>query len=713
MIRPSRTTSQRAAESRPALVAAGRFDAQSPFYLDRPVTLIGSRHRAHIRLESSEVSRSHAVVVHTEGRVYLRDLGSRTRVYVNGHETWESELADGDYVTIGHFSFRFASGRRDPASGATEGPAGILSGPMLPAGAAALDRPLCVIGCRTGSDVLLRGSAVSFAHAVIVRHESGHVIRDLGSRTGTFLNGVAVEGDAELWPGCVVRIGPYELTYTAAAAGRRQPQRAPAMPERGVLAEALDHVQPHQDPVSPRAALPAEAPVSDAITDLVEATDAPEPVAGGVAGTEDDSATALTPAEPPPAEQPAVEPSEPSDVVAAPTQEALELEQAAVEERSAPPAPVAPAGVRAATVPAPARVPAPRDPPVAAEPPAPKPRVGRTPRKKKTARVKAESKRTTDIDTAEAVAPAEPFNAVTAMPPIRAVTVLLPPAAPEPVPLANVTAFVPLPPGPVAAAREPVEVALDPIEPAPDPLETQSKPIEAVPDRGGPSTETVAAIPAPVGVAPAEARRPVAAPADPPAPSEPELALVFEPPAPETIEEALEHLPSDRAAPDVSATADELNAPESLDFEAPPVATAAAAPAAPAPVDEEFAAQPMATKTNVAVAAAAAQQPVAEVSRPTETFRPAPPHPPARMPAPDGPVKPPVTWGVLATALAMSEVPIDDGAAAMSAQGRRAGEAPRRPSFLKWFAAAAVLLVGAAAAVVAVLGHEALLKFLH
>jgi pSer/pThr/pTyr-binding forkhead associated (FHA) protein len=278
MIRPSRATSQPATDPRPALVPAGRFDAQPPFYLDRPVTLIGSRHRAHVRLESDEVSRSHAIVVNTQGRVFIRDLGSRTRVYVNGRETWETQLADGDYVTIGHFSFRFSAGDTSrsarPVNGAA---AAMLTGTTLAAGGVALDRAVCVIGCRQGADLLLRGSAVSFAHAVIVRHEAGHLVRDLGSRTGTFLNGAAIEGDAELLPGCVLRVGPYEMKYATAAAGAAAAPTAPppdtvaAAPRywdtttyAGVLGDHADD----SGTLTPAAAEPtpaAAAPVADSI----------------------------------------------------------------------------------------------------------------------------------------------------------------------------------------------------------------------------------------------------------------------------------------------------------------------------------------------------------------------------------------------------------------------------------------------------------------
>ncbi|MDQ3032136.1 MAG: response regulator [Myxococcota bacterium] len=50
-----------------------------------------------------------------------------------------------------------------------------------------------VIGRGTGSDVTIEDSLVSREHAVISRDESGWMVRDLGSRNGTFVNGRRVD----------------------------------------------------------------------------------------------------------------------------------------------------------------------------------------------------------------------------------------------------------------------------------------------------------------------------------------------------------------------------------------------------------------------------------------------------------------------------------------------------------------------------------------
>jgi serine phosphatase RsbU (regulator of sigma subunit) len=55
-----------------------------------------------------------------------------------------------------------------------------------------IDKPTLTIGRRTESDVRLVGSDVSREHAEIVREDGGLVLKDRGSRYGTFVNGEAV-----------------------------------------------------------------------------------------------------------------------------------------------------------------------------------------------------------------------------------------------------------------------------------------------------------------------------------------------------------------------------------------------------------------------------------------------------------------------------------------------------------------------------------------
>jgi ABC-type multidrug transport system ATPase subunit/pSer/pThr/pTyr-binding forkhead associated (FHA) protein len=69
------------------------------------------------------------------------------------------------------------------------------------------------IGRDTSSTVHLDHPTVSRRHAEITPRNGGHVIRDLGSMNGTFVNGQRVTGSVPLTMGDVIRAGPYKLVY--------------------------------------------------------------------------------------------------------------------------------------------------------------------------------------------------------------------------------------------------------------------------------------------------------------------------------------------------------------------------------------------------------------------------------------------------------------------------------------------------------------------
>src|SRR5438270_7662590 len=91
----------------PALIPLGHHQGKPAIPLMRPVTLVGSRHNAHLHLLSRQISKAHALIISSDGRVYVRDLASRTHVYVNGQEVREAYLEDGDLLKLGSFTFKF------------------------------------------------------------------------------------------------------------------------------------------------------------------------------------------------------------------------------------------------------------------------------------------------------------------------------------------------------------------------------------------------------------------------------------------------------------------------------------------------------------------------------------------------------------------------------------------------------------------------------
>ena len=96
-----------------------------------------------------------------------------------------------------------------------------------------IDKPTLSIGRRTESDVRLVGSDVSREHAEIIRQDGELVLKDRGSRYGTFVNGEAVT-EHRLAHGDRVqfgRTGGAEVVYLTDAArivGHRPPPARPS-----------------------------------------------------------------------------------------------------------------------------------------------------------------------------------------------------------------------------------------------------------------------------------------------------------------------------------------------------------------------------------------------------------------------------------------------------------------------------------------------------
>lgn len=71
----------------------------------------------------------------------------------------------------------------------------------------AVTRSEATIGRAPECDLVLPDRSVSRAHAMIVLSASGATIRDLGSRNGTWVNGLRLGSDRRLRPGDRVRLG--------------------------------------------------------------------------------------------------------------------------------------------------------------------------------------------------------------------------------------------------------------------------------------------------------------------------------------------------------------------------------------------------------------------------------------------------------------------------------------------------------------------------
>lgn len=231
----------------------GKHQGEKPLPLGRMFTLIGSAPSARIYLSSKSISRCHAVIINTGSGLFVRDLASRTQLRLNGRAVNEADLREADVLQVGPFSFRFS----DPSTSQPRAP-----DPPAPAAALevdGLDEPLPIqsrtllIGRRESADISLTESSASSAHALLFAAEGKHLLRDLNSRTGTFVNGVKVHEHA-LSPGDMVRIGETTFRYvrtggaTGASAERAEAESPPPPVKSEPAAPTPPEPEPEQKP---------------------------------------------------------------------------------------------------------------------------------------------------------------------------------------------------------------------------------------------------------------------------------------------------------------------------------------------------------------------------------------------------------------------------------------------------------------------------------
>lgn len=198
------------AEPRLELAVMGS-DGRKACETAQAVTLIGSRRDCHLPINDPDVSKLHCAVVHTGSGFLACDLCSRAGTTVNEAAARVTPLRAGDRLRVGPVDVQVSSC----------GPAvGQLTTPARPGAAAAhrlalrpdghtlhlvrdaeaigtgmvdLTTSAALIGRRSTCDVVADTPDVSLVHALIFTYHGRPVVADLGSRSGTLLNGQRVQ----------------------------------------------------------------------------------------------------------------------------------------------------------------------------------------------------------------------------------------------------------------------------------------------------------------------------------------------------------------------------------------------------------------------------------------------------------------------------------------------------------------------------------------
>lgn len=175
------------------------------------LTTIGREGNNALIIGHPMVSRCHAKIEQRGAAYWLTDLQSRNGTSVNGRPLKAGQayqLNHNDIIRIGDqqgnsVGLTFCSAPAAQPTGSTIYLGKLNLGTLTTYG----------IGREPTNEVTLNHPSVSRRHARVEQVAGGHVIRDLGSANGTYVQGQPVRGACPLRPGDVIQIGPFKLVY--------------------------------------------------------------------------------------------------------------------------------------------------------------------------------------------------------------------------------------------------------------------------------------------------------------------------------------------------------------------------------------------------------------------------------------------------------------------------------------------------------------------
>jgi len=246
--------------SLPPSAARVRVQVSGPesaeYELSRSVTILGSRRDCDIPILCADVSKVHCAIVNTGAAVCLIDLCSRCGTTVDAREVDVVPLGPETLVQVGSAEVRILVEAGKPAIREIgldplklRQPLELVRGEQRDV----VTKSPAIIGRRNACHVRVDTPDASLAHALIAQIGGRPAIFDLGSRSGTFLNGERTAAEF-LASGDEIRIGGQAFSVVTGP----RPAARPASAARAGAAEA---VVPPPAAAPPVVATPAaEAP---------------------------------------------------------------------------------------------------------------------------------------------------------------------------------------------------------------------------------------------------------------------------------------------------------------------------------------------------------------------------------------------------------------------------------------------------------------------
>ena len=191
--------------AKPAVQAWYLFDG-SRYYQVRDGIIIGRSSSSDIRIDDSRVSKEHAKINVKGSQIVVQDLGSSNGTFVNKQKIKTASLSQGDRLQIGPKEFSIIN--RIP-NAKDLGYFSLIYNNV--------EKRFCgrvVIGrdskrCR----LVIVDSYVSQVHTEIFFNGKEYIVRDLGSKNGTYVNGIKIAGEVVLRSGYKIMLGRSTIIF--------------------------------------------------------------------------------------------------------------------------------------------------------------------------------------------------------------------------------------------------------------------------------------------------------------------------------------------------------------------------------------------------------------------------------------------------------------------------------------------------------------------